>query len=317
MKLVVTICAYNESASIADVLQSIPRGVQGVNDVQIVVVDDGSSDGTADIARQSGADVVLVNTKNLGLARSYKRALEHGLLLGADILVHTDADNQYDQSEIKKVIDPIINGSADMVVGDRQVKTLDHMPHAKRHGNQIGSFVVGLLTGLKGIDASSGFRALSRDAALQLTSFSGHTYTHQTLIEASHKKLHIVSVPIAFNPRSDGSSRLIGGVFSHIRASIFVIIRALLVYRPLKTFVLMGGLSTGLGVLLGIRFLYYFFFVSGSGKIQSLILVAILLVVGVLFFTVGFLGDVIAHNRRLLDEILYKQKKQLFKDRDR
>lgn len=310
MKLIVTIPAYNEEGSIAAVIQSIPRAIHGIDQVEILVIDDGSKDRTVEVARQSGADHVISNIVNRGLATSFRRGINKALELGADIIVNTDADNQYDQSEIPKLIQPILDKKADIVSGDRQVKTLDHMPKAKKYGNMIGSWVVRRVSGLPIQDASSGFRAFSRDAALQLSVFSEHTYTHETIIEANDKKLVFVEVPCTFRGRDGTSSRLISGVFSHIKKSGITIVRTLVRHKPLKTFTYTGLVLIIAGIVIGSRFLYFYFHGQGSGHIQSLIFMAVSIMLGFQIVVLGLLADNINANRRINEEILYRIKKE-------
>jgi len=316
MKLSIMIPAYNEERSVARVIKEVKDSLAEYKEKYIIVINDGSNDKTGEEAVRAGADKVLHLKRNFGLANAFKNGLDQALSWGADIIVNTDADGQYNNRQIKDLIQPILEGRADIVIGDRQVKKLKHLPFAKKYGNLIGSFVVGCLTGIKNIDASSGFRAFSREAAFKINVFFGHTYTHQTIIEAAHKKMTIVSTPVDFKPRSHGQSRLIKGTLSHIRTSLFVIIRTLLIYKPLKTFVSIGSFCLLLAIILGVRFLYFYFFISGEGKIQSLILAAILAISGIIMYVIGFLGDLIALNRRLNEEILYRLKKHVYDEKN-
>ncbi len=312
MKLAVIIPAYNEEKTIARVIGEIFANLEEYSDKYVIVVNDGSQDQTAAEAKAAGVHKIINNKQNFGLAYSLRIGLEAALAWGADIIVNTDADGQYNQADIKNLISLIQVEEADLVIGNRQVWKLKHMPYLKRIGNQIGSWVIKCLTGIRGIDASSGFRAYSREAAMKINIYFGHTYTHQTIIEAAYKKLVIKSVPVEFRPRPDGQSRLIKNIWFHISVSIFVIIRTLLVYKPLKTFISLALVFLLSGLALGVRFLYYFFFVSGEGKVQSLILTAILLILGILFFILGLLGDLIAINRHLNEDIRYNLKKNSY-----
>lgn len=310
MKLIVTIPAYNEEGSIAAVIRSIPRTIHGIDQVEILLIDDGSKDRTVEVAKQNGADHVISNIVNRGLATTFRRGINKALELGADIIVNTDADNQYNQSEIPKLIQPILDKKADIVSGDRQVKTLDHMPKAKKYGNMAGSWVVRKVSGLPIRDASSGFRAFSRDAALQLSVFSQHTYTHETIIEANDKKLVFIEVPCTFRGREGTSSRLIGGVFSHIKKSGITIVRTLVRHKPLKTFTYTGSVLMFAGIMIGSRFLYFYFHGQGSGHIQSLIFMAVLIMLGFQIVALGLLADNINANRKVNEELLYLIKKR-------
>ncbi|MBU0598626.1 glycosyltransferase family 2 protein [Patescibacteria group bacterium] len=313
MKLIVTIPAYNEEESIKDVIHSIPKQMQGIDRVEILVIDDGSTDNTKVSAHESGADHVISNKVNRGLATTFRRGINKALELGADIIVNTDADNQYDQTEIPKLIAPILNGQADIVSGDRQIEKLDHMPSSKKYGNMLGSWVVRKVSGLPIKDASSGFRAFSREAALRLSVLSHHTYTHETIIEAQDKKLVFIEVPCTFRARVGTSSRLISGVFGHIKKSGATIVRTTIRHRPLKTFVYIGGFLLLLGIIIGVRFIYFYMTGNSSGHIQSLIFVAILIMLGFQIVVLGLLADNINANRRINEEILYRLKKEQIK----
>ena len=312
MKLLIIIPAKNEERSIAQVIKSIPKSIDKISSVQIIVINDGSSDNTAAAAKDAGAKVIT-NKKCLGLARSFSRGLSAALKAGADIIVNTDGDNQYDQAEIPKLIKPILNNKADMVIGDRQVKSLEFMKAGNKYGNLLGSWVLRKLTNTKVNDASSGFRAWSREAALQLNINSSHTYTHESIIQAAIKNLVIKNVPISFRERQTGSSRLISGLFTHIKRSLLTIIRAILMYKPLSAMLYFGAIIALPGLLLGLRFLYFYSSGQGTGKIQSLILAVLLIMIGFFISVLGLLGDLISCNRKLNEEILYCHKKQLFK----
>lgn len=314
MRLFIIIPAYNEEKTITQVIAEIPSQLVGVDSIEVVVVDDGSIDETSQRALSAGVKQLIRHKTNQGLAISFRDGLDLALKRGADIIVNTDADHQYNQQEIASLIKPILDNRADIVVGDRQVKNLAYMPFTKKYGNLLGSWIVGRLSGLYGIDASSGFRAFSREAAMKLGVFFGHTYTHQTLIEAAHKKLVVKSVPVEFRARQTGSSRLIQGTLHHIRISLFIIIRTMLVYKPLKTFIYLGSVFIFLSFVLGLRFLYHYLFGSGAGKTQSLILTAILIILGIVMYAIGFLGDLISLNRQIGEEVM-KRLKQIDYDK--
>jgi len=313
MKLLIIIPAKNEEETIAQVIKSIPGDIEGVSNIQVLVINDGSSDNTAVVAKDAGAKVIT-NKKCLGLARSFSRGLSAALFAGADIIVNTDGDNQYDQAEIPKLIKPILDGQADMVIGDRQVKNLSFMKAGNKYGNLLGSWVLRKLTGVQVSDASSGFRAFSREAALRLNISSNHTYTHESIIQAAIKNLSLRDIPISFRERQVGSSRLISSLLSHIKRSILTIIRTILMYKPLSAMLCIGTIIALPGFLLGLRFLYFYSSGQGTGKVQSLILAALLIMIGFFISVLGLLGDLIAHNRKLNEEILYNQKKQEIKD---
>lgn len=316
MKLVVTIPAYNEEGTISEVIKSIPRRIEGIDQVEVFVIDDGSTDQTRPQALSAGANQVFSSPKNIGLARTFKRGLENALIAGADIIVNTDADNQYNQSEIAKLIKPILEKKADMVIGDRQVVKLKFMRMGNKYGNLFGSWVIRKLTGSKVKDASSGFRAFSRNTALRINIHFGHTYTHETIIQAIYKKMSIIDVPIEFRERSSGKSKLISNLFTHIRNSSLIIIRTILLYKPLKTLFYVGSIIILPGIILGLRFIYFYFINQGTGKIQSLILASMLIVIGFFVIVLGLVGDLIANNRKLNEEILYQLKKKNYRSND-
>lgn len=306
MKLFVIIPAYNEANTIARVIRSVPKKIAGVRTIKILVWNDGSQDKTAKIAKQSGADYIFSNKRNLGLARTFDLASTKAVNLGADVIVNIDADGQYDSTEIPHLIKPILGGKADIVNGDRQINHLKHMPIAKKYGNLLGSYIIRRLTGLEINDASSGFRAYTADAIDKLFIFSSHTYTHETLIQAAYGGLTVAEVPITFSARtgSAGSSRLISSVLSHMIKSGSTIIRTILMYRAFKFLVTMGALELLASLLLGIRYIYFVFFLNqAGGHIQSLILASMLLTLGVTTIMVGLLADLIAINRRLYTKV--------------
>ena len=308
MKLIVMIPAYNEQATIGRVIREIPRSFPGISTVEILVCDDGSVDGTGAAAIEAGADHVVRLRRNFGLTTAFSTGLQACLALGADIVVNTDADGQYDPTEISKLIEPIIAGEADMVSGDRQVVDLDHMPTSKKYGNRLGSWMLRVVAESPVRDASSGFRAFSRECALRLNPYIGHTYTHQTLIQASHGGMVVKEVPVTFrrSAREGGASRLIGGVGTHILKSIATIVRSLTTYRPLAVlgrlgllFILAGG-----AVLL-IPLTDWIAQGHTGGHLQSLIAAAVLGLIGLQLVVFGLLADTVSANRRVTEEVLY------------
>lgn len=312
MKLVVQIPAYNEEKSIQNVIKEIPRKIKGISKVEVLVIDDGSKDNTSDVAKSAGADYVIKNAKNSGLAYSFQKGMNFALKQGADIIVNTDADFQYDQKEIPQLIKPIVEGKADIVSGNRKVETLNHMPGAKKYGNLVGSKVVKWSAGYNIIDASSGFRAYSREAALQLFVISKHTYTHETLIQAGHKNLKVIEIPVIFRKR-EGHSKLIKSVSSHIKKSLATIVRNTLMYNSLKFFSYLGLILIILGIIPMIRWFYLSYIIlTGGNHIQSLLIGVMLMVFGGLSVLIGLISDILAINRRHLEEILYRVKKLEF-----
>ena len=301
--------AYNEEKTIASVIKEIPRNIKNIDKIEILVISDGSTDNTVEAALRAGASKVLKNKCNMGLAYTFQKGLTNALKMGAGIIVNTDADGQYNQNEIPRILEPIIENKADIVIGDRQVTKLSFMKWGNKYGNLFGSWVIRRLTRTKTKDASSGFRALNRDAAQKINIYFSHTYTHETIIQAKYKNLTVIDVPIEFRPRESGKSKLINNLFGHIRLSAITIIRTILLYKPLKVLFYTGILVMTPGIILGIRFLYYNFYLGTGGKIQSLILTAILIIIGFIIIVVGILGDLISNNRKLNEKILYHLRK--------
>ena len=310
MKLIFIIPAYNEEKTIGRVLGQIPGHIRGIEKIETLVIDDGSTDATAEKALTAGADGIVTNRQNIGLARSFQRGINAALERSADIIVNLDADGQYDPQEAAALIEPILAKRAEIVIGDRQIAKLKFMPAGNKYGNLIGSWALRKLTGARVRDASSGFRAFSREAALNLYTFFSHTYTHETIIQAVYKNLPIAEVPIRFRERQAGESRLINSLYSHIKNSTLTIVRTILMYKPLKTLFYSGLVIMVPGIYLGLRFLYYFYVLGRSGgKVQSLILAAILIIIGFFVIVLGLLGDLIAKNRKINEDILYRLKK--------
>jgi glycosyltransferase involved in cell wall biosynthesis len=298
MKLFVIIPAYNEAKTISKVIQSIPKKIKGIKTIRTLVWSDGSSDQTVAIAKQAGADFIFESKRNLGLAKTFNLASKKAVELGADIVVNTDGDNQYDQQEIPLLLEPILQGQADIVNGDRQVNKLEHMPWPKKYGNQLGSFVIRLLTGLKLNDASSGFRAYTKEAIESFNILSSHTYTHETIIQAVFKDLTIAEVPVTFKKRTTGGSRLISNVWSHIKKSGATIIRTILMYKAFKYLLTLGLIIMAIGMCGVLRFLYFVFQGNGGGHIQSLIIASIFISIGFNTILMGVVADLISINRK-------------------
>jgi glycosyltransferase involved in cell wall biosynthesis len=309
-KLIIQIPCYNEEKTLPLTLQDIPRNIEGVDEVTILVIDDGSTDRTVDVARASGVDHIVKLTKNKGLAEGFLTGLDACLRLGADIIVNTDGDNQYNGADIQKLIEPILQGRADIVVGDRQIDTIPHFSSMKKKLQHVGSWVVRQVSGTNIPDTTSGFRAFSREAALKLNVVSRFSYTLETIIQAGKKNIAITHVPVGTNSKLR-ESRLFSNTINYMKRSVATIIRIYTMYEPIKTFFLIGGLIFSGGVILSLRYLYFYLFTpyGGKGHIQSVILAAVLFIVGFQVMVIGLLSDVIAANRRLLEDTLYRVKK--------
>lgn len=302
VKLIIQIPCFNEAGALAVTLRELPRAVPGFETVEWLVIDDGSVDETAAIARAEGVDHLVRLPVNRGLARAFMAGVEGCLKAGADVIVNTDADNQYCAADIPALVAPVVRGEADMVIGERPIAQIGHFSFGKKVLQRVGSGVVRLASNTQVPDAPSGFRAFSRSAAVQLNVFNEYTYTLETIIQAGQKGLSVVSVPIRVNADLR-PSRLVRSIPSYIRRSTFTILRIFMTYRPLRFFFTFGLTALIPGILIGARFLYLFSEGRGQGHVQSLILAAILIVVAALFFMLGLLADLISVNRRLLEDL--------------
>ena len=308
MKLIVQIPCLNEEKTLPETVKDIPRRIDGIDSVEILIIDDGSTDRTVAVARELGVDHIVRNTGNKGLAISFMNGLEACLRLGADIIVNTDGDNQYHGADIPKLVGPIMRKEADIVVGDRQTDSIGHFSFTKKKLQKMGSRMVRLLSGTRVPDTVSGFRAFSRAAALQINVISTYSYTVETLIQAGNKRLAISSVPVGTNPKTR-ESRLVKSIPRFMMYQMSTMVRMYAMFRPLRTFFMIGAVLI-LGALVPSgRFLYFYFLGKGGGHIQSLILATILFITGFQVLIVGLLGDVISSNRKLIEEVLLRVKK--------
>jgi len=308
VKLVVQIPCYNEAETLPDALQDIPREIQGVDRVEVLVIDDGSTDDSAAVAGRYGADRIVRLPTNRGLANAFRVGLEEALRMGADVIVNFDADHQYRGEDIPRLIEPVLAGRAGMVVGARDLEGFGPL---KRALERFGSRVVRFMAGTEVLDAPSGFRALSREAALKLQVYSTFTYTLETLIQAGQSGIEVSWVPVKTNPPSR-PSRLFSSVWGYLARSAVTVFRITTLYRPLKVFGWLSLLVAAPGFLVGLRFLYYFVFhpERAQGHVQSLILAAILIIVGFQVAVFGFIADLISANRRLSEQALYLVRKR-------
>jgi glycosyltransferase involved in cell wall biosynthesis len=315
MKLFIQIPCHNEEHSLPVALAALPRELPGVSSIETLVIDDGSTDRTAAVARELGVAHVVGFPRNQGLAKAFMLGIRSCLERGADIVVNTDADNQYDARDIPALIQPILDGRAEIVVGARPIATVEHFSPVKKLLQRIGSGVVARVSGTRVADAPSGFRAFSRDAASRLNVFSDYTYTLETIIQAGQKNMSIVSVPVRVNADLR-PSRLVRSIFSYVRRSMVTILRILIIYRPVAFFLSVGSLLFLSGAALGVRFLYLRYWAEiGTGHVQSLILAAVLMIFGFQTGLLAFIADLLSVNRRLLEELL-EAKRVARKDRD-
>jgi glycosyltransferase involved in cell wall biosynthesis len=307
-KLIIQIPCFNEATTLPGTLRDLPRTMPGIDSIEYLVIDDGSRDDTAAVARANGVQHVVHFERNRGLAAAFVAGLEGSLRAGADIIVNTDADNQYQAADIATLVEPILARRAEVVIGDRGVGALAHFSWLKRRLQTFGSWVIGRAAELHTPDATSGFRAFSRDAALRTLVLSNYSYTLETLIQAGARRAAVTFVPIGINPQTR-PSRLMKSIPHYIRKSGITIIRAYAMYQPLRVFSTLGGLLIALGVIPGLRFVYFYVVGQRVGHIQSLILAAILVIVGFQVLLIGLVADLIANNRKMLEETLYRLRK--------
>ncbi|MFP5356246.1 MAG: glycosyltransferase family 2 protein, partial [Gemmatimonadota bacterium] len=304
MKLIIQIPCFNEAATLPPTLRDLPRAIPGVDVIEYLIIDDGSRDDTAQVARANGVHHVVQFERNRGLAAAFRAGLEESLRQGADIIVNTDADNQYQASDIATIVKPIVEKEAELVVGDRGVGELPNFSPIKRKLQVFGSWVIGRAAELRTPDATSGFRAMSREAALKTIVLSDYSYTLESLIHAGSRKAAVTSVRIGINPQTR-PSRLMKSIPHYIRKSGVTIMRAYTMYRPLRVFAAVGAILIVAGCIPGVRFLWFYFNGDRVGHVQSLILAAILIIVGFQILLIGLLADLIANNRKMLEETLY------------
>lgn len=315
VKLVIQIPCYNEERTLPKVLEEIPERIVGIDEIEVQIVDDGSTDRTVEIARSYGCRVVsYVGNKGLGVA--FKKGIEEALKRGADILVNTDGDNQYPGRYIPFLIKPVLMGRADIVIGNRRVSKICHFSPVKKFFQWFGSMTARWLSGTGVRDTVSGFRAYSREALLELNVISKFSYVLDTIVQAGKKGLKIVNIPIKVN-RPTRPSRLFKGIFEHVRKSGANLVRVYVMYEPFKVFVYVSSFFVAVGGFLVLRFFYRYLVFGGEGLIQSLIIAAIFILTGLGFFGIGILADLIAINRKLIEEGLYLQKKFGYRNRNK
>lgn len=302
MKLIIQIPCLNEAETLGVALAALPREVPGFDRVEWLVIDDGSSDGTEALAKALGVDHVVRHQVNRGLAAAFMTGLETSLRLGADVIVNTNADNQYEGADVPKLTAPILAGEADMVIGSRPIDQTEHFSWIKKKLQRLGSWAVRMASKTNIEDAPSGFRAISREAAMRLNVFNAYTYTLETIIQAGLSNLRVISVPIRTNADLR-PSRLVKSIASYVKRSLVTILRVMLVYRPLAYFATSGAFFMLIGLAAGLRYLYFLMTGSGAGHVQSVIFSSLCLLLGALLVMMGVLADLVSVNRKLLERI--------------
>ena len=318
-KLIIQIPCLNEAATLPATLADLPRAIPGIDVIETLVIDDGSRDGTEQVARACGVEHVIRFRRNKGLAAAFMAGIDTALKAGADFIVNTDADNQYAGRDIQKLLQPLLNGEADICIGDRNISELRHMSWRKRQLQALGSWVVRQVSGTNVPDTTSGFRAYTREAGLRMMVVSEFSYTLESIIQAGKKRMAIAHVEIATNPRTR-ESRLFDSIFSYIKRSSATIVRIYTMYEPLKVFTYLGLTTFGGGFALGLRYLYNWWTIPGwapERQLASLILAAVLMIVGFQIVVIGLLADVLSSTRKLLEDLLYRVRSLELPNRDK
>jgi len=307
-KLIIQIPCLNEADTLPATLADLPQTIPGVDVIETLVIDDGSTDGTGQVARAHGVAHVLQFRHHKGLAAAFSAGINECLRQGADIIVNTDADNQYAGADIAKLVSPLLTGEADIVIGDRNIRDLAHMSWHKKLLQRVGSWVVRQVSGTQVPDTTSGFRAYTRDAALRMTVVSDFSYTLESIIQAGKNRMAIRHVAVGTNARTR-PSRLFASTFSYIKRSAATIVRIYTMYEPLKVFTYIGAAVFLAGLVISMRFLYYYVLFNDTGKVQSLILSAVLMIVGFQVILIGLLADVLSGMRKMIEDLLYRVRK--------
>lgn len=315
MKLIIQIPCFNEADTLEIALNALPKYIEGVDEIEYLIINDGSKDSTVDVARKWGVHYVVNFKRNKGLAKGFMAGLDACLRNGADIIVNTDADNQYCADDIEKLVRPIIEGETDIVIGERPIDQTEHFSFVKKKLQHLGSWVVRIASKSDIPDAPSGFRAYSRDAAIQMNVSNEYTYTLETIVQAGRNKIAMMSVPIRTNEELR-PSRLFSSMFGYVKKSMLTILRAFMMYKPMRFFTIVAAIPFLIGVALGIRFLVYFCMGTGGGHVQSLILASTLMMLGFMTFVIGLQADIISANRKLLEDIRYKVSKIYYNQSD-
>ena len=308
MKLIIQIPCYNEAETLHIALNDLPRHIDGIDEIEYLIINDGSSDDTEKVAKEWGVNYIVHFKRNLGLAKGFLAGLDLALRNGADIIVNTDADNQYRGEDIEKLVRPILTKEADIVIGERPIDDIEHFSYVKKKLQHLGSWVVRKASKTDIPDAPSGFRAYSKHAAMRMNVHNEYTYTLETIVQAGRNKMAIMSVPVRTNPELR-KSRLFHSIWGYIKKSVLTILRAFLMYRPLAAFSMVAAVFGVAGLALAFRYLYFISQGQGQGHIQSVILAMLLILVGVQSFMMGLQADIISANRKLLEDVQFRIKK--------
>lgn len=311
MKLIIQIPCYNEAETLEIALNHLPKHIEGIDKIEYLIINDGSKDNTVEVAKNWGVNHIVNFKTNKGLAKGFMAGIDEALRQGADIIVNTDADDQYCGEDIEKLVRPILEGKSDIVIGERPIDDTEHFSPLKKKLQHLGSWVVRKASNTDIPDAPSGFRAYSRDAAMKMNVINEYTYTLETIVQAGRNKISITSVPIRTNAELR-PSRLFNSMFGYIKKSMLTILRAYLMYRPLMVFTVLSLIPILVGILIGVRYLVNLFAGAGTGNVQSLILCAMLIIIGVQTFVMGMLADVISANRKILQDIQYTTRKMYY-----
>lgn len=315
MKLIIQIPCYNEAETLEIALNDLPKKIEGIDEIEYLIIDDGCTDDTVNVAKNWGVHHVVSFAQNKGLAKGFMAGLDACLRNGADIIVNTDADNQYCAEDIPKLIQPILEHKADIVIGERPIDDTEHFSWIKKKLQHFGSWVVRKASNTDIPDAPSGFRAFSREAAMRINVINDYTYTLETIVQAGRNKIPITSVPVKTNPELR-ESRLFHSIWGYVKKSVLTILRALMMYKPLYCFTMVAIVPSLIGLAIGIRFMVYYFMGRGSGHTQSLMLACTLLIIGFITFVIGMLADVISANRKILEDVQYQVKKMEYEKRE-
>ncbi len=312
-KLIIQIPCYNEEETLGVTLDALPRTLPGIDVVEFLIIDDGSRDRTSEVAREHGVDHIVRFKSNRGLARAFMEGLDYCIKQGADIIVNTDADNQYDAGDIPALIAPLLRGEAEIVIGERPINRIQHFSTTKKLLQRAGSWVVRVASQTRIPDAPSGFRAMTREAAMRMNCFNDYTYTLETIIQAGRKSMAVTSVPVRVNENLR-PSRLVRSIPSYLRRSLFTIVRIFMTYRPFRFFAIPGAILFLIGLIPSVRFLYFYCNGFGAGHMQSLLFAALCIGLGAVLCVVGLLADLIGVNRMLLEDIRWRLRDLEYRD---